>query len=311
MKKHLIKILFLIILSNFSALSYSYNVFGKPEKPTNNSETENNEDTYDKTKNIEKAEQVLKKVNNSAGSIIIDDFSYTAKGQNNRERFIIIHYTATNKDISLSTLTNDEVSSHFLVTDDKNDPVYALVPENKRAWHAGLSEWKNTKNLNDSSLGIEIVNNGDSSGIFESYKSFQIKNVAVLVKYLAEKYGIPETQILGHSDIAPQRKSDPGPLFPWKELYTKYKIGMWYDEERKKAYEFEFESKFEDLSISDIQKEFKKFGYAIEITNKWDKQTQNVVKVFQHHFRPKKYDGKVDLETYSILKALNEKYNNN
>ncbi len=300
MKRILFKLLLLVLILNFSNISYSYNVFGKILKPSGkSSSTESNENNVNTLQNI----------SNSAGSATLDS-TYSATGQNNRERFIILHYTATNREISLKTLTKDEVSSDFLVTDDKNDPIFALVPENKRAWHAGQSEWKSTKNLNDSSIGIEIVNDGDSSGSFVPYKSFQIKNVAVLVKYLAEKYDIPPTQILGHSDIAPQRKSDPGPLFPWKELYTKYNIGMWYDEDRKKAYEYEFSSKFDDVTASEIQNELKKFGYAISITNQLDKQTSNVIRVFQHRFRPRKYDGKMDLETFAILKALNEKYEN-
>ena len=177
-------------------------------------------------------------VRNSAGSITVDS-SYTSKGQNYRQRFIILHYTALNRDSSLRVLTTDEVSAHYLISDKKSDPVYSLVDESRRAWHAGASEWKTSKNLNDSSIGIEIVNNGNVSGNFEPFRDFQIKEVAVLVRYLADKYEIPATNILGHSDIAPQRKPDPGPLFPWEELYKKYNLGMWYDNDRKSAYESE------------------------------------------------------------------------
>ena len=126
---------------------------------------------------------------------------------------------------------------------------------------------------------------------------------------MAEKYEIPPENILAHSDIAPQRKSDPGPLFPWKELYTKYNIGMWYDEATKRSYENQYSSGLNNISVSEMQKELKKFGYSINITDQWDKQAKNVVRVFQHHFRPSKYDGVMDVETYAILKALNEKYN--
>ncbi|WP_231724717.1 N-acetylmuramoyl-L-alanine amidase [Leptotrichia sp. oral taxon 847] len=248
-------------------------------------------------------------IRNSIGNITINS-DYTSQGQNYRQRFIILHYTAIGREGSLKTLTTEEVSAHYLVSDDRNDPVYYLVDESKRAWHAGLSEWKTSKNLNDSSVGIEIVNDGDAHGAFVPYKSFQIKNVAVLVKYLSDKYQIPATNILGHEDIAPQRKSDPGPLFPWKELYKKYNLGMWYDEDKKQAYEAQYSSIWNTVTPSVVQTELKKFGYAIDITNGWDKQTQNVIKVFQHHFRPSKYDGKIDLETFAILKALNEKYNN-
>lgn len=304
MKRKLIKMLLMVTLMTFTVNNtYSYNLLGKILKPKSDKETTN-------TDNSNKSDKVREKrtVNNSAGSIVLDS-EYDSVGQNYRERFIILHYTALNREKSLAALTKNQVSAHFLVSDDKNDPVFALVPEEKRAWHAGESEWKNSKNLNDSSLGIEIVNDGDASGQFVPYKSFQIKNVAVLVKYLAEKYDIPATNIIGHSDIAPQRKSDPGPLFPWKELYTKYNIGMWYEEATKRSYENQYSSGLGNIPVSEMQKELKKFGYSIEITNQWDKQSKNVVRAFQHHFRPSRYDGVMDVETYAILKALNEKYN--
>ena len=248
-------------------------------------------------------------ISNSAGTVKVDASSYNSQGQDYRQKFIILHYTAGNRDSSLKTLTENEVSAHYLVSDNKLEPVYSLVNENKRAWHAGVSDWKGRNNLNDTSIGIEIVNDGDVSGTFVPYKDFQIKEVAVLVKYLADKYEIPATNILGHSDIAPQRKSDPGPLFPWRELYTQYNIGMWYDNETKNNYEREYETKLSMIPVSDVQRELNKFGYGISITGSWDKQTKNVIKAFQHHFRPSNYSGEMDVETFAILKALNEKYN--
>ena len=248
-------------------------------------------------------------ISNSAGTVKVDASSYNSQGQDYRQKFIILHYTAGNRDSSLKTLTENEVSAHYLVSDNKLEPVYSLVDENKRAWHAGVSDWKGRNNLNDTSIGIEIVNGGDVSGTFVPYKDFQIKEVAVLVKYLADKYEIPATNILGHSDIAPQRKSDPGPLFPWRELYTQYNIGMWYDNETKNNYEREYETKLSMTPVSDVQRELNKFGYGISITGSWDKQTKNVIKAFQHHFRPSNYSGEMDVETFAILKALNEKYN--
>ena len=248
-------------------------------------------------------------ISNSAGTVKVDASSYNSQGQDYRQKFIILHYTAGNRDSSLKTLTENEVSAHYMVSDNKSEPVYSLVNENKRAWHAGVSDWKGRNNLNDTSIGIEIVNGGDVSGTFVPYKDFQIKEVAVLVKYLADKYEIPATNILGHSDIAPQRKSDPGPLFPWRELYTQYNIGMWYDNETKNNYEREYETKLSMTPVSDVQRELNKFGYGISITGSWDKQTKNVIKAFQHHFRPSNYSGEMDVETFAILKALNEKYN--
>lgn len=248
-------------------------------------------------------------INNSAGKLTLST-EYNSISQDFRQKFIIIHYTAINKESSIRALVEKDVSSHFLISDQYGDPVYYLVDEDKRAWHAGLSSWKTRTNLNDSSLGIEIVNNGQINGEFVPYKDFQIEQVAILVKYLSDKYQIPPENILGHSDIAPQRKSDPGALFPWKELYEKYGLGMWYDEYIKQSYENENANNFYNISSYDIQNEFKKFGYGIELTGILDKQTENVVKAFQHRFRPSLYDGIVDLETYAILKALNQKYNN-
>ena len=321
MKKNIAKLLFLAsILSVGNILNaHNQNVSKDVQKPIeikvddNGNVTKNqsngNENNKPKTNPTNVSRGGVDTIKNTAGSITVDS-SYTSTGQNYRQRFIILHYTAMNRDGSLRALTNNEVSAHYLISDQKNDPVFYLVDENKRAWHAGVSEWKTSKNLNDSSVGIEIVNSGNVSGSFEPFKDFQIKEVAVLVKYLADKYEIPATNILGHSDIAPQRKPDPGPLFPWEELYKKYNIGMWYDNARKLAYESEYADTWNTLPASTVQAEFSKFGYTISSTGRWDEQTKNVIKVFQYHFRPSNYDGKLDLETFAILKALNERYNN-
>ncbi len=268
------------------------------------------------------------------GNAIIDSETHQAIGQNYRQRFIILHYTALDNEKSIKVLTTQEVSSHYLITDKDEDPIYNLVPDDKRAWHAGASEWKSSKNLNDSSIGIEIVNLGLTSTINQNvdisknnlslideskkftathkqdvFSKAQIDKIAVLIKYLSEKYAIEPTNILGHSDIAPQRKPDPGPAFPWKELYVKYNIGIWYDDITKDSFMQSEAPNFDYISMSTIQTEFKKFGYPIEITNVFDTQTRNVIRAFQYRFRPSNFDGIIDLETYSILKALNEKYN--
>ena len=124
---------------------------------------------------------------------------------------------------------------------------------------------------------------------------------------------IPPTNILAHSDIAPTRKQDPGPLFPWKTLYEKHQIGMWYDEDKKQEFYpnalEDITTLYEDASfIRKIQSTFKSFGYDIQITGMWDKQTKSVIEAFQYHFRPENYDGILDAETWSILQALAQKY---
>ena len=264
-------------------------------------------------------------IKNDAGAETIDPVTYNSVGQNFRQRFIVLHYTALDDESSIKVLTEQEVSAHFLITTSDKEPIYNLVPEDKRAWHAGESEWKSSKNLNDSSIGIEIVNLGlnevtltDSDTATARalknqyrqapYTEEQIKKIAILVKYLSEKYEIAPENILGHSDIAPQRKLDPGPMFPWKELYDKYNIGMWYDEDEKNKIQTEIAAEFDTLTVTAYQNEFKKFGYAIQITGVYDKQTANVIKAFQLHFRQENFNGALDIETYSILKALNKKY---
>ena len=264
-------------------------------------------------------------IKNDAGAETIDPVTYKSVGQNFRQRFIILHYTALDDENSIKVLTEQEVSAHFLITTRDEEPIYNLVPEDKRAWHAGESEWKSSKNLNDSSIGIEIVNLGLNEDILPDtdtgveralknqyrqapYTEEQIKKIAILVKYLSEKYEIAPENILGHSDIAPQRKLDPGPMFPWKELYDKYNIGMWYDEDEKNKIQTEIGAEFSTLTVTAYQNEFKKFGYAIQITGVYDKQTGNVIKAFQLHFRQENFNGALDIETYSILKALNKKY---
>ena len=264
-------------------------------------------------------------IKNDAGAETIDPVTYNSVGQNFRQRFIVLHYTALDDESSIKVLTEQEVSAHFLITTSDKEPIYNLVPEDKRAWHAGESEWKSSKNLNDSSIGIEIVNLGlnevtltDSDTATARalknqyrqapYTEEQIKKIAILVKYLSEKYEIAPENILGHSDIAPQRKLDPGPMFPWKELYDKYNIGMWYDEDEKNKIQTEIGAEFSTLTVTAYQNEFKKFGYAIQITGVYDKQTANVIKAFQLHFRQENFNGALDIETYSILKALNKKY---
>lgn len=263
---------------------------------------------FSASKNLsENITKPLETIKNSVGTVSISE-EYSAKDRDFREKFIILHYTAINREKSLAALTKGGVSSHFLVSDREEDPIYRLVPEDRRAWHAGQSSWKTRTNINDSSIGIEIVNLGNVSGAFEPFTDFQMENVAVLLKYLSEKYEIPPQNILGHSDIAPQRKSDPGPLFKWQELYEKYNIGMWYDEDKKQEYMEAYGENFGIITIKEIQEEFKKFGYGIEVTGKLDKQTENVIKAFQYHFRPENYDGIMDIESFAILKALNDKY---
>lgn len=258
----------------------------------------------------------------------IDSKTYRAKSYDNRIKSIVLHYTAINNEKSIRALTEGQVSSHYLITDKEGDPIYSLVDDQKRAWHAGKSEFSGRTNLNDSSIGIEIVNLGYVSpkndlhpqvaklksskesfiekDLFIPYDEVQIRKVAFLVKELSEKYRVAPKFILGHSDISFDRKKDPGPLFPWKQLYEEYGIGAWYEEVDK--LEYMNPEEFSKMNIEDIKAEFRKYGYELPKTEVWDVPSVQGIYAFQMHFRPENIDGIVDLETLAILKALNKKY---
>lgn len=244
---------------------------------------------------------------------------FPSLGQNFRQRYIILHYTALNDEKSVQVLTQQSVSAHYLVNDLDDQEIYQLVDENKRAYHAGVSQWRNDIQLNDTSIGIEIVNAGyrtDSAKrkIFPVYPDYQIKKVAALVKDLVTRYNIPPTNVLAHSDIAPTRKQDPGPQFPWKKLYDEYQIGMWYDEAVKmnflnQAFQQDFAQQLlQPPFIFKLQSDLKNFGYGIQPSGTYDEATRKTVEAFQYHFRPTKYDGVLDAETWAILQALLQKY---
>ena len=256
----------------------------------------------------------------SIGKFKVDSDTYVSLGRNERIQFVVVHYTATNNEYSIKELISNRVSAHFLVLDEDDNTIYNLVPLDQRAWHAGASSFRGRTNLNDTSIGIEIVSDGIARDrrndpnryppydAYLEYKPIQIEKVAQIIKYVAARYNIPARNIVAHSDIAPSRKKDPGAKFPWKELYEKYDIGAWYNESDKQA--FMNEEKFNATSISDIKEELRKYGYEINRTNEWDRDSRDVVYAFQLHFNPKNATGNMDLETFAILKALNKKYPN-
>ena len=240
--------------------------------------------------------------------------NYPAKGQDERIRYLVLHYTALDYPTSLRVLTQQEVSSHYLVNDKDDDQIDLLVDESKRAWHAGVSKWKNLDNVNFTSIGIEIVNKGftTSNGVVThfSYPNYQMKKVGELAQDIVKRYNILPVNVIGHSDIAPGRKHDPGPLFPWKQLYDEYNVGAWYNEADKNLFLQQAPFVLEgEVVIKEFQSELKKYGYDIQVTGVWDDQTRKVTQAFQYHFNPSKTDGYLDANTWAIIKALNKKYN--
>lgn len=228
--------------------------------------------------------------------------SIQAKSQDSRVEFVVVHYTATGKASSLSILSEQNVSSHYLITDDPQPEVYQLVDESRRAWHAGVSEWYGRTDINAGSIGIEIVNMGGSGTQWTPYADAQIDTVIMLLHDIVKRHQIKPHNIVGHSDIAPQRKVDPGPLFPWKRLADEG-LGRWYNPIEKEQYEKQFLTEGMP-DVLWVQNHLKRAGYPIEQHGRLDRATRNVIAAFQMRYRPARYDGTPDAETLAILKAL-------
>lgn len=237
---------------------------------------------------------------------------YPSLSKNERVRFLVIHYTALDDKTSIRALTQKEVSAHYFIPEKNNDSIEVFVPEDQRAWHAGVSKWEKFENLNDTSIGIEIANKGFSivndTLTYYEYPEHQIKKVGSLALDVVTRYQIKPNYILAHSDIAPQRKSDPGPKFPWKRLYDEYGIGAWYDEVDKNQFLEAMRSATLVYDVIAIQKELAKYGYEVEQNGISDDKLKKVIIAFQHHFRSQNYDGIMDAESFAILLALNKKY---
>ncbi|GAB2858665.1 N-acetylmuramoyl-L-alanine amidase [Pseudoduganella ginsengisoli] len=232
------------------------------------------------------------------------DNTYTARSQSSRVKFVILHYTVGNLPSAIKTLTEQVVSSHYLLTDEAEPKFYVLVDESRQSNHAGLSSWKTFSNLNPASIGIEIVNPGytdNARGAYAPFSQAQIDQLILLLKDIVKRHQIAPQNILGHADIAPQRKQDPGPMFPWKQLADAGLI-TWPDAAQVAAQQAVFETQMPDIMW--IQKRLAQHGYALAQTGVLDDATRNVLFVFQSKYRQSKYDGEPDAETAAILDVL-------
>ena len=234
------------------------------------------------------------------------DRSYASKGQSSRVKFIIVHYTVSDLPRSIKTLTQDVVSSHYLITDEPVPVIYGLVDETRQANHAGVSSWKNYTLLNGSSIGIEIVNPGFVEGpngrVYSAFPQAQIDKLIVLMKDIAARHQIPPENVLGHSDIAPQRKQDPGPMFPWAQL-ARHGLVQWPDAARVAAGRLLYEQQLPDIRW--FQQKLAAHGYAVPRTGEIDEQTRVVISAFQMKYRPADFGGFPDAETAALLEAMN------
>jgi len=224
-------------------------------------------------------------------------------------KFIIFHYTGmTTESASLNRLTNSqsEVSSHYLIKN--NGEVVMMVPDLYIAWHAGKSYWKNFKSLNKNSIGIEISNPGHNLR-YKKFSKKQVQSILKISKFLIRKYKIKKKNILGHSDIAPNRKKDPGEKFPWKFL-SKHKIGFWHNLSTKVLKENR-KKKINILGKKNFYNNLSKIGYLIKSPKeiKKDKYLDLVSKAFQRRFRQELINGEIDQECLLISHNLAKKLN--
>jgi N-acetylmuramoyl-L-alanine amidase len=219
-------------------------------------------------------------------------------------RFIILHYTGMKSEkAAITKLTNiqSQVASHYLIT--RSGKIINLVPDLYIAWHAGISSWKTLNSLNKNSIGIEITNPGHQFG-YKKFSKKQINSLINLSKFLIKKYKINKRNILGHSDIAPDRKKDPGEKFPWAYL-AKKNISIWHNLDKKKLRKLR-KKKCNKIKKSLFLNNLFSIGYGKREKNNVEKNRYHifVIKAFQRRFRSELINGKIDQECLLISQNL-------
>ncbi|MDC1079623.1 N-acetylmuramoyl-L-alanine amidase [Candidatus Pelagibacter sp.] len=231
------------------------------------------------------------------------------KRKQDQIKFIIFHYTGMKKEseaIERLTSIKSRVSCHYLIKN--NGVIVVMVPDLYEAWHAGVSSWKNFKSLNKNSIGIEVSNPGHDFN-YKRFSKKQIQSIKKLSRFLIKKYKIDQKNILGHSDIAPNRKKDPGEKFPWKYL-AKFRIGNWHSLSVKTL----VKNRRKKISTTDKKLFFGyllKIGYSSKNLNKIKKDKFSIflIRAFQRRFRQELINGKIDQECLLISQNLAKKLN--
>ena len=221
------------------------------------------------------------------------------KRSNKQIKYLIFHYTGMKNDhLAIKKLTSEKskVSCHYYI--NKKGEIIQLVPESYVAWHAGKSKWKKDSLLNKKSIGIEISNPGHDY-LYKKFTKAQIDCLIKISRKLIKKYKIKKKNILGHSDIAPLRKKDPGEKFPWKFL-SKKGVGLWHKISLNNLKKLR--RKNIDFKINIFIKKLKKFGYYTKYEN--SNELKKIIKSFQRRFRPELVNGKLDQECLKIIKSL-------
>ena len=193
-----------------------------------------------------------------------------------------------------------EVSAHYVVLEDGR--IVQMVPESRRAWHAGASAWKGWRDVNSRSLGIEIVHPGHLDGTMPPYPEAQLAAVSALAGDIVARWGIPAERVLGHSDIAPERKDDPGEAFPWARLAAEG-VGHYVPPAPIRDGRF-FARGDAGQPVEALQAMLALYGYEVPVSGVFDARTEAVVRAFQRHVRPARVDGVADASTITTLRDL-------
>ncbi|MFO7703992.1 MAG: N-acetylmuramoyl-L-alanine amidase [Halopseudomonas sp.] len=232
------------------------------------------------------------------------DTRYSSENHDSRVQYVVLHYTSSGFERSLDHLLSGEVSSHYLI--GAQPPIiYRLVEEDRRAWHAGDSSWQGRTWLNSTSIGIEIVHPGYSDTadgrVWHPWQPAQIDALIPLLKDILQRHGLGPERVVGHSDIAPQRKIDPGPRFPWQQL-AEAGVAIWPEPQQVEHYLRLLNGHVPPAAWFDMALE--QFGYPLGRTPEQLNASRNVLAAFQMRFRPTLFDGVADAQTAAILAAL-------
>jgi len=216
---------------------------------------------------------------------------------------LVLHYTGMeNGAVALKRMCDPtaKVSAHYMVEEDGQ--IFKLVDESRRAWHAGISSWNGENNINSASIGIEIVNGGHDFGL-PNFPNAQIHAVIKLSRDIMKRHNISDDGLVAHSDIAPDRKQDPGEKFPWARL-ADAGIGIWPVVKTKDKRVLLDIRDTGTKHIRSVQGAFGYLGYCIKVNGILDSTTQMVVEAFQRRYRPTKIDGILDVQTMALLTLL-------
>lgn len=235
------------------------------------------------------------------------DDTYRSEGHRSRVRAVVIHYTVADFEATMRIMKRGDATYHYVIGGDP-PTIYRIVDESRAAFHAGRSSWRGYTNLNESSIGISLVNRGsggdemvyERSG-WEAYSPAQIDATIALVKDIVNRHLVRPEFVVGHGDIAPQRKVDPGPLFPWKRLADEGLI-VWPEEAEVARRKPMFDATLPDALW--FQDKLAAHGYVVPLTGILDGETTRVISAFQMRYRPSRFDGVPDAETAAMLDVL-------